>query len=315
MAAAAGFPARVVRVAARDDKLFELTLFDLYSQFDTELAVVQVGGADRIYDPATPYCPPGLIPWKCTAASVLDPAREPPSVAHPPSKTPAGSPEQALIRREAVLQMDAEGRLTGTVKVRFGGQEGLRLRLDYLADGPETAKNDLETELSELLPAGAKAALQSIENLRSGADDVVAAFDVTLPPLTTSAGDRTLLKVAPIFGVEPDALRHAQRKHPLSFPYPYRRSDDIVNNLPEGMAIEAVPEPRSETGEWFEHSLSLAVENRTTLRVRREIALKRCDYPAATYSTVRAFFDRVRAADEEQVMLVGGKEQRPGQAT
>ena len=307
LAAAVGLPARIVRVSARDDKLFELNLFGLYTQFDTELAVIQVGGTDRFYDPATPYCPPGLIPWKCTSTSMLDPTKDPPSVAKAPAKTPAGTPEQALIRREAALRMDAEGNLAGTVTVRFGGQEGLKRRLAHLTDDADTVKKDLEAELGGLLPAGTKIVLQSLENLRSSADEVVAAFDVTVPPLATGAGDRTLLPVSPLFGVSRDSLRHAQRKLPLSFPYPYRESDDIVISLPEGTKVEAVPAPRSESGDWFDHSLSCAVENGTTLHVRREVTLKRCDYPAALYGSVRTFFDRVRAADEEPVMLSPAK--------
>jgi len=307
LAAAAGFPARVVRVAARDDKLFELTLFGLYAQFDTELAVVRVGGTDRFYDPATPFCPPGLVPWKCTATSLLDPAGDPPSVLKPPAKTPAGTPEQALIRRETALRMDAEGNLAGTVKVRFGGQEALRRRLDHLTDPFDKMKKDLEAELIGILPAGTIVGLQNVENLRSAEDEVVAVFDVTLPPLTTSAGERTLLPALPLLGVGRDTLRHAQRKHPLSFPYPYRESDDIVISLPEGMRIEAVPAPRNESEDWFEHRLSCTAENGTTIHVQREITLKRCDYPAALYGAVRAFFDRVRAAGEEQVVLSAAK--------
>ena len=116
-----------------------------------------------------------------------------------------------------------------------------------------------------------------------------------------------VLPVSPLFGVSRDSLRHAQRKLPLSFPYPYRESDDIVISLPEGTKVEAVPAPRSESGDWFDHSLSCAVENGTTLHVRREVTLKRCDYPAALYGSVRTFFDRVRAADEEPVMLSPAK--------
>jgi len=303
LAASAGFPARVVRVASRDDKLFELNMFDLYSQFDTELAVVRVGGADRFYDPATPFCPPGLIPWKCTSTSMLDPAGDPPSALRMPAKTPAGTPEQARIHREASLRMDAEGGLTGTVKVRFGGQEGLRLRLDHLAADADTVKKDLEAELGGILPAGAKVALLDVENLRNAADEVVATFEVTLPPMTTSAGDRAFLPASPILGVNRDALRHAQRKHPLSFPHPYWESDDIAISLPEGMRIEAIPAPRSESWDGMEHSLSCAAENGTTLRVQREFKLKTCDHPVTFYDSIRAFFDRVRAAGEERVVL------------
>jgi len=303
LAVAAGFPARVVRVATRDDKLFDINTCDLYGQFDTELAVVQVDGADRIYDPATPYCPPGLVRWNCTSTAMLDPTGDPPSVMKTPAKTPAGAPEQAHTRRESVLRLDAEGNLAGTVKVRFGGQEGLRRRLDHLFDDDIAVKEDMEAELGDVLPAGARVTLQKVENLRNSADEVLADFDISLPGLATSAGDRVLLPVTPLLGLKQLPFRHAQRKYPLSFAYPYRVSDDIVINLPVGMNVETVPPPRNESAAWFDHSLACSVENGTTLRVQRDFKLKKYDFPISFYGAVRAFFDRVRAADEGQVVL------------
>ena len=307
LAAGAGFTARVVRVATREDKLFDINTCDLYGQFDRELAVVQVNGKDRYYDPATPFCPPGLVGWEATAAAMLDPAGDPPSVLKAPVKTPDGTPEQALIRREIVLRLDAEGNLAGTAKVRFGGQEGLSRRLDHLDDDAVEVKKALETEMGDILPAGAKVTLQKVENLRNSADEVLADFDISLPGLATGAGDRTLLPASPLLGLKQYPFRHAQRKFPVSFAHPYRVSDDIVISLPDGMTVESVPAPRTDTGEWFDHSLVCTVENRTTLHVLRDVRLKRCDFPVSFYGTVRAFFDRLRTADEEQVVLSATK--------
>lgn len=311
MAVAAGFPARVVRVASRDDKLFDLNLCDLYGQFDTELAVIPADGTDRFYDPATPFCPPGLVRWACTAAEVLDPAKNPPSVMGTLAKTPSGTPDQALTRREFALQLDAEGNLAGTVKVRFGGQEGLAWRLDHLGDDAVEVKKALEEEMAGVLPAGAKVALRNVENLRAGADDVLADFEISLAGMAARAGDRTLLPVSPLLGLKQHPFRHAERKHPIRFSYPYRVSDEIVIGWPAGMAVETVPAPRTESRDGFDFSVTCAVENGTALRVRRDFRLKKCDFLISDYGGIRAFFDRVRAADEEQVVLSAAKKTGP----
>lgn len=307
MAGVAGFPARVVRVASREDKLFVPNLCDLYGQFDRELAVIQVDGTDRFYDPATPLCPPGFIRWDATAADILDPEGEPPSVLKAPLRTPEGTPEQALTRREFSLRLDAAGTLAGTVKVRFGGQEALRLRLDHLADDAVEVRKALEAELAEALPAGAQVVLKKVDGLRTGADEVLAEFDVTLPGSAAIAGDRTLLPVTPLLGLGRHRFRHEKRKYAVSFAYPYGESDDIVIALPDGTAVESVPAPKAEAAEWFDHSLTCAVENGTALHVRREFRLKRREFPVSLYGAVRAFFDKVRAADEEPVMLSAAK--------
>jgi hypothetical protein len=238
---------------------------------------------------------------------MLDPANDPPSVLKTPVKTPAGTPEQALTRREIVLRLDPEGNLTGTVKARFGGQEALERRLEHLNDDDVEVRKDLEAELSDILPAGAKVTLQKVENLRNSTDEVLADFDISLPGLATSTGDRTLLPVTPLLGLKQHPFRHAQRKYPVSFAYPYQMSDDIAISLPAGMNVETVPAPRNESRDGFDYSLACTVENGTTLHIQRDFRLVKCDFPAFFYDAVRGFFDRVRAADEEQVVLTAAK--------
>jgi hypothetical protein len=303
LATAAGFQARVVRVSTRDDKLFEMNLCDLYSQFDAELAVVQIDGGDRFYDPATPFCPPGLVPWNCLSTAMLDPTGGPPSVMKPPVKTPAGNPEQAFTRREIALRLDAEGNLAGTAKVHFSGQEGLGRRLEHLYDNEAEVKTDLEAELGDILPTGARVILLKVENLRNGTDEVLAEFEISLPGLVSRAGDRTLLPVSPLLGLKQYPFRYSQRNYPISFPYPYRVTDDIVISLPAGMTVETVPPPRKESGDGFDLALTCTVENGTTLHVQRDFWLKKCDFLKFYYNDVRSFFDRVRVADEAQVVL------------
>lgn len=303
LAIAAGFPARVVRAATRDDKLFEKDLCGLYSQFDSELAMVQVDGTDRLYDPATPYCPPGLVRWNCTATVLLCPSDDPPSF----TRTPANPPDLASTRREIALQLDAEGNLAGTAKVTFGGQEGLGKRLEHIDDDDVEVKKDLESELGEILPAGAKVSLQKVENLKNNAEEVLAYFDISLPGLATQAGERTLLPVSPLLGLKQHPFRHARRKYPVCFSYPYRVSDNIVITLPAGMKVETAPAPRSERGDWFDYSLACTVEGGTALRVQRDFRLKQCNFTVDQYGVVRTFFERVRAADEEQVVLSAAK--------
>ena len=307
LAVAAGFPARVVRVATRDDKIFDVNLCDLYTQFDSELAVIPIDGKDSFYDPATPFCPPGFVRWSCTAAEMLDPTKDPPAVLRKPMKTPAGTPDQALTRREFALQLDVEGNLRGTVKVRFGGQEGLSRRLDHLDDDDVEVKKAMEAELAGILPGGAKVTLRNVENVRANADEVLAEFEIALAGLATRAGDRMLLPVTPLLDLRPQAFLHAERRHPILFAYPYRVSDEIVIGWPAGMTVEAVPAPRTESLVGFDYSLACAVENGTALRVRRDFQLKKCDFMTSAFGGIRGFFNRVRAADEEQVVLTAAK--------
>lgn len=303
LARAAGFEARIVRVATRDDKFFDKNLCGLYDQFDSELAMIRLNGRDQLFDPATPFCPFGLIRWNCTDAVCLAPSDAPPSFL----KTPAYPPNTAVTLREIVLRLDSEGNLSGTAKVTFTGQEALARRLEHIGDDEVGVKKDLESEFSGVLPAGATVTLQKVENIANNLDRMFAYFDISLPGLATTAGQRTVLPASPLLGGKQYPFRHAQRRYPISFLYPYREITDIVVNLPPEMQVETTPPDRKSSGENFDYSLFCVVENGTRLHTQRDLVVKKSFFPVEQYAAIRAFFEQVRAGDEEQVVLSARK--------
>jgi len=303
MAQVAGFEAKVVRVLTRDDKLFDRNLCGLYRQFDTELAMVKIDGADKLFDPATPYCPIGMVRWSCSGSVCLVPSDNPPMF----QPTPALPPDTALIQRQIALTLDAEGRLAGRVDVTFQGQEALIRRVEHIGDDEEEVRKDLEAEMAELLPAGAKVSLRDLENIDNNSDSVMAHFEVAIEGLTTMAGERTLLPVSPLLGARRHPFRHARRVHPVSFPYPCREFDDIVVTLPEGLSVETVPAAVKKDLESFGFRLVCVPEDGGKLHAQRDLVIKKTDFPLTQYKTVKAFFDEVAVGDEALVVL-----RRPG---
>ena len=303
MARAAGFEAKVVRVSRRDNKFFDRNLGGLYNQFDAELAMVKINGEDKLFDPATPFCPVGMVHWSCAGSVCLLPAEDPPLFL----TTPIYPPSTALIQREIALALDAEGNLAGTVKVTFLGQEALIRRVEHIGDDETEVRKDFETEMAELLPAGSKVVLKTLEDIDKNTDSVVAHFEVELPGLATMAGDKTLLPVSPLLGSRRHPFRHARRIYPIYFPYPYREFDDIVVKLPEGMRAETVPDVRKKDQEAFSFFLACAPEDGGKLHVQRDLVVKKSYFAADQHRTVKAFFDEITAGDEELVVLSAAK--------
>jgi hypothetical protein len=299
LASGAGYEARIVRAATRDDKFFDKNLCDFYSQFDSELAMVRVNGRDQLFDPATPFCPMGLVRWNCMGTVCVVPSDNPPQFV----MTPAYPPDTALLQRELALRLDLEGNLAGSVKVTYRGQEALVRRLEHIGDDEVEVKKDLEAEISAILPAGAKVTLQKLENMNTSADQILATFDIAVSGIATTAGQRVLVPVSPLLGSGQHPFRHAQRKYPIYFPFPRREFDDIVVALPSELKVETTPARRKNDQEAFSYALVCAVENGARLHVQRDLIIKKNLFPVDQYGTVKAFFDQVKAGDEEQVML------------
>ena len=303
LARASGLEAEVVRVSMRDDKFFDRNLFNLYDQFDTELAVVKVDGVEQFFDPATPFCPLGLVRWACTGTTGLRFSRELPSF----FSTPPSPPETALVQRQVALRLDAGGDLTGTVRVDYKGQEALLRRLEEIESDEVERKKDFEEELSDILPSGAKVALKALENIDSAADVLSAVFEVAIPGLAISAGERVILPVSPFQGGGRHPFRHAERKYPVYFSFPFQEFDDIVISLPEGVMVETVPAPRRSEPDFFQYGLACVLEEGSRLHIQRNLTVKKSLFPVNEYPLVKSFFDEVRTGDEEPVVLSRAK--------
>lgn len=303
LARAAGFEAEVSRATTRDDKLFSIRLMSFYGQMDSEVALVKLGDRTLLFDPATPFCPFGLVHWSRTNTAALRFSDTPPKF----YTTTVYPPEMGLTVREVALKIGPEGALAGTVKTTYTGHEALDRRLDHIHDDAETRKKDLEKELTDILPLGSVVTMTTVENVDNSAADLVARFDVTIPGLVTAAGEKTLLPVSPLTGPGQYPFRQTARKYPVYFPYPYREFDDIVITLPEGLAPEVRPAPRQTKNDFSEYSLVCAQETPTKLHIQRDLIIKKSYFALDQYAALKAFFDAVRTDDEAQIVLTALK--------
>jgi hypothetical protein len=304
LAQAAGFEAEVVRVSTRDDKLFREAYLSFTDQLDSEMALVKVGERDLLFDPATPFCPFGLIHWSRTDAAAVRFSEKAASF----FRTSSYVPNMALTQREIVLELDPQGSLAGTVKTTYTGHEALVRRLDHMHDDQEDIRKSMEEELAGLLPMGAGVTMTGLEDIDTNKPAFVVRYEVTIPGIVTSAGDRMLLPASPLLGTGQYPFRHDKRKFAVYFPYPFREFNDIVITLPEGTIVETRPEARKSQNDFSVYSLACAIEGPRRVHVQRDLQILKSYFPATQYRVLKAFYDKVRTNDEERIVL--GKEKK-----
>jgi hypothetical protein len=303
LAQAAGFEAEVARVSTRDDKLFRVLLLSFTEQLDSEVAIVKLGDKELLFDPATPFCPFGLVHWSRSNATAVRYSKTPPAF----FTTSVYPPEMALTQRELALQVDAQGGLIGTAKVTYTGHEALVRRLEHIHSDEADRKKGLEEELSSILPMGAGVTLKQLENIDNSAANLILLFDISLPGVVTMAGDKMLLPASPLLGTLQYPFRHARRKYPIYFPFPFREFNDIVITLPEGMIVETRPAPLKNQHDFATCSLVCTPEGTQRIHVQRDLVIKKSFFPVDQYAAIKGFYDWVRASDEEQVVLAREK--------
>jgi hypothetical protein len=299
LARAAGYEGQVVRVSTRDDKLFFKKFMSFALQLDSEVAMVTLGDKTLFLDPATPFCPFGLVHWSRSGSAAVRPSDSPPEF----FSTRLSLPDLALTQREIALRLDGEGNAAGTVKVTYVGHEALVRRLDHLHDDREEIRESFEEELSGRLPLGAKVTMSKLDNIDNSYPALVVEYDVAIPGLATAAGDRMLLPASPLLGSRQHPFRHAERKFPVYFPYPFREFNDIVISLPEGTVVETCPASKKTPGEFSSYSLVCVQEEPLKLHVQRDLVIHREFFPVDRYPSLKAFYDLVRSGDTDPFVL------------
>jgi Transglutaminase-like superfamily/Domain of Unknown Function with PDB structure (DUF3857) len=295
----AGFEAGVARVAARDNKIFRNNYLSFYRQLDSEVATVKVGDRVLAFDPATPFCPFGLVHWSRTNSAALRFSDNPPAF----FSIPIYPPDMALTQREIALTLDPQGGLAGTVKTTYSGQEALVRRLEQIHDDDAARREALEKELGDLLPMGATAKVVKLENIDNNDPSLIVTYEVAMPGLATAAGDKTLLPLSPLAGAGQYPFRHVARKYPVYVPFPFRQFDDIVITLPEGLIAEVRPPQRKSDNDFSAFFAVCGQEAPNRLHIQRDLSIKKSYFAVEQYAALKAFYDQVRSIDEEQIVL------------
>jgi hypothetical protein len=306
MARALGFDAGQALLLPRSQGTFEKDLTDA-TLLEASVVWVMVDGKLQYFDPATKYCPFDLLPAEEAGASGI-------RLGGATSKggdvvtTPAPQLADSLVTRTGTLKLDAEGTLSGTIQVSFERTEGLSRRLaDWDTDAVGRAES-LEDEMKGRLPADATVKLDSVQHWDDVDQPLVAIFTIQVPAFAQVAASRIIFP-AELFAERMNSFFVSpKRANAIDWTYPYQRKDDIVLKIPAGYSFEALPE-KLELSHFFgvDYSLTIEPQGSDAVRIRRQAVVKNYKFAAKQYAGLRAFFQKMIAGDQQQIVLKGAK--------
>jgi hypothetical protein len=299
LARSAGFEASYLRIAPRNTTFFKKNILDT-KQLSGAVALVKADGKQIFLDPATLYCPYGLLTWEQTGVMGLRAAKNGPEFI----ATPDPRSNEAVTLREAQLRL-ADGMVDGTVKLTFRGMEAVRWRLNERDEDDTERRKDLEKELGDWLPSGARIDMVSVNSWTSSEEPLIAEFKVSMPSVMTQTGKRLLLATGLFQRNNMHPFRHAERKLPIYYSYPYRDLDDIYIELPAGYALEGNPPPKTIRTDFAVYQRAAAFEG-NKLHLQRRFVIEGFVFMPTVYPQIRSFYDGVRAGDEETLVMKGG---------
>ena len=192
--------------------------------------------------------------------------------------------------------------MSGTLRVTYTGLEALWRRVRERNEDDSARRAMLEADLKAAIPADSEVSMTQAPDWQSSDPSMVAEFTVVVKGWVTEAGRRRVLNLA-LFGAgERHLFDHAFREHPLYFQFRSQASDDLSIVLPTGWEAASLPKPAAQDKVAFKYAASAEVSGRK-LTLKRDLTVNALLLGSEYYDTVRAFYQGVRASDEQQLVL------------
>ncbi len=298
MIRAAGIPAWLMWVPDRNENFFDDQYMNT-EQLEAEIAIVQLDGKDVFLDPGTKFCPYGVVNWRYTGLRGLRQSAEKGAEF---GVSPGSDYKQAITVRMARVVLNDRGTIAGTVAVAFYGIEAMNWRREGGRTDQEGRKKLLEDEMKSWLPGNSEITLTKNPDWDNTEQPLIAEFKIS-SPIAVSAGKRWL--VSPhIFQVNEKAtFPAAQRTNPVYFDYPSQEIDEVHVVMPPNTEIESLPPNDSVKLDYAIYQTQQKQESANTVFSRRDFINGGVIFPVAEYKTVKDFFDKVKAGDDQQIIL------------
>jgi hypothetical protein len=298
MVRAAGIPAWLMWVPNRSENFFDEQYLNT-DQLDAEIAIVKLDGKDVFLDPGSKYCPYGILNWRYSGLKGL---RQSADRGTEFGQTAGSIYKQAITVRVARVSLSDHGTVDGTVDVGFYGIEAMNWRREGGRTDEEGRKKLLEDELKSWLPGNSEVTLIKTPLWENREQPLIAGFKIS-SPAAVSAGKRWLI-TPHIFEINAKAVFPAtERTNPVYFDYPTQEVDEVHLTLPPNSEVESLPPNDSVKFEYGIYQTQQKKETADTIFSRRDLINGGVIFPASEYKAVKDFFDKVRAGDDQQIVL------------
>ncbi|WP_348261205.1 DUF3857 domain-containing protein [Telmatobacter sp. DSM 110680] len=300
----AAYPMTVVN---RDNGIFDPDYLS-FSQFDDVVVILSADGKEYVLDPAEKMCPFQVVAWKHSGAGGI---RETAGGVGPWATPLIPYTANAVVRR-AELTISPDGSANGKLQFSMSGQEALRWRQASLRVDEDTLKKSFDDWLRTQLPSGVEAHLTHFAKLDDPGADLAAYATVTGTPGTATS--KRLLLPASFFAHSEDQgfIAQPDRKLPVDMHFAAVYKDGVLMHLPAGFSIETAAPTTQIPWTGYAVFQIKSTPSGNDLTVTRTLARAFTLLQPDEYSPMRDFYQKVNAADQQQIVLTNSATAQKG---
>jgi hypothetical protein len=298
MLRAAGLTAWDMKVVDRDRAVFAPGYLS-FGQLQDDVVILSIAGKEIVLDPGEKMCPFQVVHWKHTGAGGIRQSAD--------GRAATSSPLQPYTANTLVrvgdLNVDDHGAASGNFRFLFSGQRALDWRQEAIRSDEDETKKSFDRWLKTITPPGIEAHIDHFAGLDEPDANLIAFVKVEGTPGSVTS-TRLLL---PGFLFEPPGNRpfidQPQRQTPVDMHYAEQVTDQVVFHLPPGLKVEAAPQESKVS--WTDHAVLATKIKAEPAQITIARQLSRAFVLASPdeYPDLHAFFQKVAAADQQQLVL------------
>ena len=297
LARSAGFDASIVEVVDRASAIFEQDVFDA-SQLNAIVVLVRLNGQDLYFDPASRFCPFGVLPWFESDTSGVRWDKHGGEIL----RVHRSANESSSIERTADLKLQEDGRLEGTLEITFTGQEALDRRLSASNEDEPGRRKLMEDEVKGWTPVGSTIDLEGISGWQDSEQPLRVKCKFHAERFAVLTQHRMLFPIAPLQANGQNPFAQFYRTEPVYFRHGYREVDKVTISLPGGYNLEVLPSETNEKTQFAEFHAQRS-SDAGSVRLERQMQMAGYYFTVQSYDGLRQYFRKVRQSDAQNVVL------------
>ena len=248
-----------------------------------------------LFDPTDEYTPLGELPLHEQGSLALIVSADGGTL----ERMPASSPERTWTHGSLKGVVDGRGAFLGRVRQTSHGARASDTRAEFRRLGPAGFRQAIQRRLSSAVQGGQLSQLEPVDRPQQHEFEV--AMDIWVQQFAQPLGGLLIVKPPFSYGGEFPALSADRRRFPVVLEFS-RIEETVQIELEGGLRVDEVPQPASFESAFGRYSLAYSasgagIEARRTLIVHGQVV------PPGQYAELKAFVDKIRAADGVPVVL------------
>jgi len=213
---------------------------------------------------------------------------------------PLLSPEYNTIRRNAVLQLDSDGTLKGTVTEKRFGDVSERRRTLYTHGDAKEQNEELDHILQQDFPTF-KVADFKVENAAALNKDLTTSYSLNVDRYARNMGPLLMLRPR-VLGSEAPSVDNEPRKVPIDLRETMQAKDEYDIELPQGYTVDELPDAVDLDLGFASYKSSSQLKG-NVLHYSRTYTIREVTLPADKYADLQKLSSVINTDEQSRAVL------------